>query len=276
MTWILLALSFGCETSPTESRLDKPNDPVPPAPADHPNPGQASEGHIPEPPRVVTCADGLAANTTKVSMGTQALTTASCTIDGESRMVAAYLDTSQWRWTPGDGETEHQFKWIGNDSDGHGYMVLRYWACPSDGCERAVFFRWGTDGSIAPVGEPTSAHAWSINKAGRLEYSEKIGYNAGYSVASANQLHTWDGTTFSATGQPNPVTEFDQWICEDTTVAVVSPASGEPTGDTVSVGQGDAIEVLRVGSGQPLGSLFEYRVNGETFWASGWEQNCAG
>jgi len=209
-------------------------------------------------------------------MGTQVLTTDTCTIDGEASVISARVDETQWRWTPGADETNHTFTWIGVDSDEHGYMALRYWACPRDGCERATFFRWGSDGSIAPVGAPTAAHAWSINEAGRLEYTEKVGYSAGYSVASASQANTWDGTSFIAARPPTVVTEFDRWICEDTTVPVVDPASGEPSGATVSVGQGDAIEVLQIGTDQPLGSLFEYRVNGATFWALNWEQTCAG
>ena len=68
--------------------------------------------------------------------------------------------------------------------------------------------------------------------------------------------------------------EYDSWICEDTTVAVVDPQTGKPTGQTVPVGQDDAITVLQ--AGEPVGTVFEYRVNGTTFWASGWEQTCAG
>ena len=206
-------------------------------------------------------------------MGTATLTTHSCARDGETVLVEASMGGGVWRWTPGDDETEHAFSWVGKGKDGQGFMVLRYWACPMDDCERATFFSVRKDGKVTPLGKPTTAHAWAITD-GRLQIKTKTGFNPGYSIASATQTLAWNGQAFTPEGKPTAQAEYDSWICEDTTVAIVDPQTGKPTGQTVSVGQGDAIAVLH--AGEPAGTIFEYRVKGTTFWASGWEQNCAG
>ena len=217
-------------------------------------------------------------------MGSNVLRTHSCTIDGETTLVLAHATGTQWQWTPpksdqppdGGDETGHAFQWIDVDSAGHGYMVLRYWACPMDGCEAATFYQWRSDGTILQIGTPTRAHGWSMNESGHLQYSVKEGYSAGYSIASASQAFAWNGTAFVPAGPPVAQAEYDTWFCEDTSVAVVDPTTGAPTGDTVAVAQGDAIEALRIGTKHPIGSVFEYRVNNTTFWAANWQQTCAG
>ena len=199
-------------------------------------------------------------------------------------MISARATGTQWQWNlpntsqpPDLGDaTGHEFQWVGVDAAGHGYMALRYWACPMDGCETARFYQWKSDGTISQIGSSAKTTRWSINEAGRLQYIVKEGYSAGYSIASANQAFTWDGTAFSKAGPPVAQVEFQNWFCEDTTVAVVDPTTGAPTGATVAVAQGDAIEALRIGTKQPIGSLFEYRVQGVTFWAVNWNQTCAG
>ncbi len=191
-------------------------------------------------------------------------------------MISAQASGTDWTWTPGTDETEHTFEWIGKGSDGHGHMVLRFWACPMDGCERATFFQWGADGTIKPMGKTTAAYHWRFNPKGRLQYREKEGFVAGYSIASASHTYVWNGTNFQIARPPFATIEFDTWPCEDTEVTVVNPSTGQPTGATVPVKQGDKIDVLNIGASQPLGTLFEYRVNDLTFWASKWEQTCAG
>ena len=227
----------------------------------------------PTPSPAPDCADGTPATSAEVRVGTTALTTHSCSRDGETVLVSANLAVSQWRWTPGDDETEHAFSWVGQGGGDHGYMALRFWACPMDGCERTTFFSIDSGGAVTQLGKPTTAHAWGI-EGDRLTIKDKPGFNPGYSIASATQTLAWNGQAFTPEGKPTAKAEYDSWICEDTTVAIVDPQTGKPTGQTVTVGQGDAIAVLQ--AGEPAGTVFEYRVKGTAFWASGWEQNCAG
>ena len=227
----------------------------------------------PTPLPAPACVDGSPATPATVRMGTKELTTHSCSREGETALVSANLAASQWRWTPGQDESEHAFSWVGQGGGDHGYMALRFWACPMDGCERTTFFSIDSGGAVTQLGKPTTAHAWAI-EGGRLTIKDKPGFSPGYSIASATQALAWDGKAFTPEGTPSATTEYDSWFCEDTAVAVVDPKTGKPTGETVSVSQGDAIAVLR--AGEPVGMVFQYRVKGSAFWASGWEQNCAG
>jgi hypothetical protein len=262
MNWIALVVSMACDAGSSPA----PAAPAPPVEA-------AKVPTAPAAPSVKTCPDGSAATVAEVRMGSAVLTTQACKSDGEARLVSAGLAGNEWRWTPGEDETDHTFTWIGAGKRGLGHMVLRYWACPMDGCERATFFELSPDGAVRQLGEPTTAHAWAVT-GGRLTIKDKPGFSPGYSIASATQTLAWNGKDFAPEGAPTATAEYDSWICEDTAVPVVDPKSGKPTGATVAVAQGDPIAVLQ--AGQPLGALFEYRVKGQTFWASGWEQNCAG
>ena len=222
------------------------------------------------------CSDGTAPETAEQSIGPHALKTEACTHFERLQLVSASVDGFDWRWTPAKNELNHTFEWIGHDPDGHGYMVLRNWACAYDGCKRATFFQFEAGRDIKQLGQATQAEVWSIHSSGRLVYTANVGYNEGYSIASASQTFEWTGSEFSATGAPGFQIQYPTWPCEDSAVSVVDQNTATPTGETVPIKQGDAIEVLQVGANQPLGSLFQYRVNGVEFWASNWEQTCAG
>ena len=256
MNGLMIALSMGClrVSAPPEDATNVVaiEVPSPPAPA---------------------CKDGSPASAAEVRMGRHTLTTYRCVRDGETVLVEARMGPDARRWIPADDETEHAFSWVGKGKDGQGFMVLRYRACPMGHCERATFFSVSADGTVTPLGQPTTAHAWAVTD-GRLLIKVKTGFNPDYSIASATQTLAWNGQAFAPEGKPTAKAEYDSWICEDTTVAVVDPQTGKPTGQTVPVGQDDAITVLQ--AGEPVGTVFEYRVNGTTFWASGWEQTCAG
>ena len=281
---MVLALGLGCGTDTNAEPVNPKTTSNPASDLSAAAVSADSEATVDTAPAATKCADGSPPKTANVNMGPHVLVTRSCTIDGESSMISAHAVGKQWQWSlpntgqPPDPEdaTGHNFQWIGVDAAGHGYMVLRYWACPMDGCESALFYQWKTDGTISQIGATTKADSWSINATGHLQYSVKEGYSAGYSVASADQAFAWSGTAFSPAGPPLAQAEFDTWFCEDTMVEVVDPTTGVRTGKTVAVAQGDTIEALRIGTSKPIGSLFEYRVNGITFWAENWQQTCAG
>jgi|GEM_PF-4888704 len=225
---------------------------------------------------VVQCEGGAAPVIREEFMDYRILQLSECADGAKSILVGAALTGTGWSWRLSGEETEHAFDWVGSDFDRNGYMVLQFWACPYDGCKRASFFQVSTHSKVRRLGEPTNAHEWRIGSTGTLEYLAKVGYNEGYSVASATQAYRLDGVEFIATGPPVGASEIRHWPCQPTVVEAVAPDTGESTGERIPVSRGDSIEVLDVGTKQPLGEVFEYRVNGKRFWARNWTQNCAG
>lgn len=256
---------------PAVDPLSQHSNGMPPPPNQTPPPpNQATE------PTSPPCANGALPRKATSALGERQIVLEHCTVDGSERLVSARLKDSNWVWSAPETETDHRFEWVGTDETGGGIMVLRFWECPMDGCERASFFRTDAEGFTQQMGHVTKAHWWAIGSDGQLQYRIKDGFQEGYSVASANQAYAWDGQQYAPQGDPTPATEITTWPCDDADVSIVDPTSGEPSGDAVRVVNGDAIEAIQIGTAFPLGTLFQYRVNDQEFWARDWQQQCAG
>ncbi len=220
----------------------------------------------------------------RIPLGERALVVETCPHHRGATAVRAQLEGGTWSWE-GDYvydaasfeyEMNHYaFELVG--ALGHGGFALaqRYVTCDLDGCDRVRFYRVDPVGTVRLIADDTIATSWEVGPRGTLRYVERTGYSMGYHIASAAWTYRWDGRAFVRQPKPTLAAEYAAWPCPDGEVQPVDPATGEATGAPIPLSQGAPIEVLAVDPEQP-GSLFEYRVGGQRFWAKNWTQTCAG
>jgi len=198
--------------------------------------------------------------------------------------VRARVDGGSWTWQ-GDYDFErpawendsiyYHFQRAGILDDGRAVLALSYHTCDHDGCDKVRFYGVAPDGSVSVLADDTQAHAWGNVAHGAFQYVDRTGYSMGYHVASAGWTYRWDGEQLMRQPNPDLVAEYPTWPCPDSTVQPVDKNSREPVGEPIAVPQGAPIEVLSTSPREP-GTLFEYQVEGQRFWALNWTQTCAG
>jgi phospholipase/carboxylesterase len=219
----------------------------------------------------------------RIPVGERTVVVETCPGSGGSTAVRARLEGGSWEWrgdyvydAPSwDNERVYAFEHAGALAGGEHLLSLSYTTCEFDGCDRVAFLLVEAKGVVSAIAEDTQAHAWGVGDDGSFHYVEKTGYSPGYHIASAAFVYRWNGESFERQRPPVLTAEYASWPCPAGQVQPVRRATRQPSGDPIPVPQGAPIEVLATDP-RELGSLFEYRVGDQRFWALNWTQTCAG